>query len=249
MISIIPVTGMPDIQRGDNLGNLIVANLKDQREQLQQGDIAVVTQKIVSKAEGRIIALSRVNPSPFAAFIAKETGKDPRHVEVILQESKKIVKMKGGHLITETKHGFVCANSGVDASNVERRKTNLTLLPIDPDASANQIRKTIGKLTGKSIPVIITDTFGRAWRMGHVNFAVGVSGMKPVLDYRGTRDMYGHVLNVTEMAVADEIACAAELVMNKADGIPVAIVRGYKFNAGRGSAKDLLYSEAVDLFR
>jgi coenzyme F420-0:L-glutamate ligase / coenzyme F420-1:gamma-L-glutamate ligase len=249
MISIIPVTGMPDIQKGDNLGNLIVANLKDQRERLQQGDIAVVTQKVVSKAEGRIIALSRVNPSPFAAFIAKETGKDPRHVEVILRESKKIVKMKGGHLITETKHGFVCANSGVDASNVEKRKTNLTLLPIDPDASANRIRKTIGKLTGKSIPVIITDTFGRAWRMGHVNFAVGVSGMKPVLDYRGTRDMYGHVLNVTEMAVADEIACAAELVMNKADGIPVAIVRGYKFKAGRGSARDLLYSEAVDLFR
>ena len=240
---------MPDIQRGDNLGNLIVAKLKDQREQFQQGDITVVTQKIVSKAEGRMIALSGVNPSPFAALVAKETGKDPRHVEVILRESRKIVKMKAGHLITETKHGFVCANSGVDASNVEKRKTTLTLLPVNPDASANRIRKTIRKLTGKSIPVIITDTFGRAWRMGHVNFAVGVSGMKPVLDYRGTRDMYGHVLNVTEMAVADELAGAAELVMNKADRIPVALVRGYKFKLGRGIAKELLYSEEVDLFR
>jgi coenzyme F420-0:L-glutamate ligase/coenzyme F420-1:gamma-L-glutamate ligase len=249
MINIIPVRGMPNIQRGDNLGNLIVAKLKDQREQFQQGDITVVTQKIVSKAEGRVIALSGVNPSPFAAFVAKETGKDPRHVEVILRESRKIVKMKAGHLITETKHGFVCANSGVDASNVEKGKTTLTLLPINPDASANRIRKTIRKLTGKSIPVIITDTFGRAWRMGHVNFAVGVSGMKPVMDYRGTRDMYGHVLNVTEMAVADELAGAAELVMNKADRIPVALVRGYKFKPGRGVAKDLLYSEEVDLFR
>ena len=240
---------MPDIQRGDNLGNLIVAKLKDQREQFQQGDITVVTQKIVSKAEGRMIALSGVNPSPFAALVAKETGKDPRHVEVILRESRKIVKMKAGHLITETKHGFVCANSGVDASNVEKRKTTLTLLPVNPDASANRIRKTIRKLTGKNIPVIITDTFGRAWRMGHVNFAVGVSGMKPVMDYRGTRDMYGHVLNVTEMAVADELAGAAELVMNKADRIPVALVRGYKFKLGRGIAKELLYSEEVDLFR
>ena len=231
------------------MGNLIVAKLKDQREQFQQGDITVVTQKIVSKAEGRMIALSGVNPSPFAAFVAKETGKDPRHVEVILRESRKIVKMKAGHLITETKHGFVCANSGVDASNVEKRKTTLTLLPVNPDASANRIRKTIRKLTGKNIPVIITDTFGRAWRMGHVNFAVGVSGMKPVMDYRGTRDMYGHVLNVTEMAVADELAGAAELVMNKADRIPVALVRGYKFKLGRGIAKELLYSEEVDLFR
>ena len=231
------------------MGNLIVAKLKDQREQFQQGDITVVTQKIVSKAEGRMIALSGVNPSPFAAFVAKETGKDPRHVEVILRESRKIVKMKAGHLITETKHGFVCANSGVDASNVEKRKPTLTLLPVNPDASANRIRKTIRKLTGKNIPVIITDTFGRAWRMGHVNFAVGVSGMKPVMDYRGTRDMYGHVLNVTEMAVADELAGAAELVMNKADRIPVALVRGYKFKLGRGIAKELLYSEEVDLFR
>ena len=249
MVNIIPVKALPDVQKGDNLGELIVAKLKEQGEQFQQGDIAVVTQKIVSKAEGRVIALSLVDPSPFAAYIAKETGKDPRHVEVILRESRKIVKMKAGHLITETKHGFVCANSGVDASNVEKRKMSLTLLPIDPDASADRIRNTIRKLTGKSVPVIITDTFGRAWRVGHVNFAVGVSGMIPVLDYRGTLDMYGHVLNVTEMAVADELACAAELVMNKADGIPAALIRGYKFKTGRGRAKDLLYSEQVDLFR
>ncbi len=187
MLSIIPVKGIPNIESGDNLGEIIVARLKDQGEEFQEGDVTVVSQKVVSKAEGRVVNLSKVTPSRFASFVAKEAGKDPRQVEVILRETRKIIRMKAGHLITETRHGFICANAGVDASNVAKWKDTVTLLPLNPDASADRICKTIRKLTRKAIPVIITDTFGRAWRMGQVNFAIGVSGMKPIHDYRGTR--------------------------------------------------------------
>ena len=249
MLAIIPVKGIPDINAGDNLGEIIVSKLKDQGESFQEGDVAVISQKIVSKSEGRIISLTKVTPSTFATVIAKEAGKDPRQVEVILRESKKIVRMKAGHLITETRQGFVCANAGVDASNVAKGKELLTLLPLNPDASADRIGKSIRKLTGKNVPIIITDTFGRAWRMGQVNFAIGVSGMKPIHDYKGTRDMYRHVLRVTEIAVADELASAGELVMNKADKVPVALVRGYKFRRGKGSGRELLRPEEMDLFR
>ena len=241
--------GIPDVESGDNLGEIIVSKLKDQGEALREGDVAIISQKVVSKSEGRVVNLSKVTPSSFATVIAKEAGKDPRQVEVILRESRKIVRMKAGHLITETRHGFVCANAGVDGSNVSRGKQFLTLLPMDPDASADRIGKSITKLTGKLVPVIITDTFGRAWRMGQVNFAIGVSGMRPIRDYKGTKDMYRHVLRVTEIAVADELASAGELVMNKADRVPVALVRGYKFQRGRGSGKDLLRPEEMDLFR
>ena len=249
MLAIIPVKGIPDVNSGDNLGEIIVSKLEDQGESFRDGDVAVISQKIVSKAEGRIFNLSRVTPSTFAMMVAKEAGKDPRQVEVILRESKKIVRMKGGHLITETRHGFICANSGVDASNVAKGKELVTVLPLDPDASADRIGKSIKKLTGKNVPVIITDTFGRAWRMGQVNFAIGVSGMKPIHDYKGTRDMYRHILRVTEIAVADELASAGELVMNKADKIPAALVRGYKFRRGKGSGRELLRPEEMDLFR
>ncbi len=249
MLSIIPVKGIPNIESGDNLGEIIVARLKDQGEEFQEGDVTVVSQKVVSKAEGRVVNLSKVTPSRFASFVAKEAGKDPRQVEVILRETRKIIRMKAGHLITETRHGFICANAGVDASNVAKGKDTVTLLPLNPDASAQRIGKTIRKLTGKAIPVIITDTFGRAWRMGQVNFAIGVSGMKPIHDYRGTRDMYSHTLRVTEIAVADELASAGELVMNKADKVPAAIVRGYKTRRGKGTGKDLLRPEEMDLFR
>jgi coenzyme F420-0:L-glutamate ligase / coenzyme F420-1:gamma-L-glutamate ligase len=248
MISIIPVKGIPSITKGDAIGKLIVDRLEKQGETLQPGDIAIVSQKIVSKAEGMVTSLSKVNPSQFAKAIAKESGRDPRHIEVILQETRKIVRMRGGHLITETKHGFICANAGVDQSNVEG-KESVTLLPRDSDASADRIRKTIHEMTGKKVPVIITDTFGRAWRMGQVNFAIGVSGMKPIHDYRGARDMYRRVLQVTEIAVADELACAAELVMNKSDRIPVALIRGYRAPKGFGRVKDLLRPEEFDLFR
>ena len=249
MLTIIPVKGIPDIESGDDLGEIIAARLKDQGEKFQDGDITVVSQKIVSKAEDRVVNLSKVTPSAFASFIANEAGKDPRQVEVILRESRKVIRMKAGHLITETKHGFICANAGVDASNVARGKDIVTLLPLDPDASADRIGKTIRKLTGKVVPVIITDTFGRPWRMGQVNFAIGISGMKPIHDYRGSRDMYRHTLHVTEIAIADELASAGELVMNKSDKVPVALVRGYKFSSGKGTGKDLLRPEELDLFR
>ena len=249
MLIILPVKGIPDIRKGDDLGKRIVVAVENQGDELENGDIAVVSQKIVSKAEGRMLTLSKISPSEFAKTIANETGKDTRQVEVVLRESKKIIRMRGGHLITETSHGFICANSGVDQSNVGRTRDSVTLLPRDSDASADRIRKTIHHSTGKDLPVIITDTFGRAWRVGQVNFAIGVSGMKPIHDYRGTRDMYGRTLQVSEIAVADELACAAELVMNKADKVPVAIVRGYKPPRGRGRVEDLLRPEELDLFR
>jgi coenzyme F420-0:L-glutamate ligase / coenzyme F420-1:gamma-L-glutamate ligase len=249
MLTILPIQGLPDITKGDNLGKLIVNKIVESGERVQRGDIIVISQKIVSKAEGRIVSLERIKPSAFAREIASEADKDPRHVEIILRESKKIIRMKSGHLITETKHGFVCANSGVDMSNVGRQRDTVTLLPVDPDKSAAAIRNDIRKLTGEDVPVIITDTFGRAWRIGQVNFAIGISGIKPVRDYRGTRDMYRYVLHVTEIAVADELASAAELVMNKADRVPVAIVRGYKFRHGNGTGRDLVRPEESDLFR
>ena len=249
MLTILPVRGIPDIKKGDDLGKLILGKVEDQGDEFQQGDIAVVSQKIVSKAEGRILPLSTIIPSDFAKTIATETGKDPRQVEVVLRESKKIIRMRAGHLITETSHGFICANAGVDQSNVGARRDSVTLLPRDSDASADRIRKTIHHTTGKDVPVIITDTFGRAWRMGQVNFAIGISGMKPIHDYRGTKDMYRRTLQVTEIAVADELASAAELVMNKADRVPVAIVRGYRAPRGQGRVKDLIRPEEFDLFR
>jgi coenzyme F420-0:L-glutamate ligase / coenzyme F420-1:gamma-L-glutamate ligase len=249
MLSILPVKGVPDIKKGDDVGKLIVDKVRGQGDEFQSGDIAVVSQKIVSKAEGRTLNLSRIIPSEFAKRIANETGKDPRQVEVVLRESKKIIRMRGGHLITETTHGCICANSGVDQSNVGSTRDSVTLLPRDSDASADGIRKTILHITGKDVPVIITDTFGRAWRVGQVNFAIGVSGMKPIRDYRGSKDMYRRTLQVTEIAVADELASAAELVMNKADKVPAAIVRGYKAPKGRGRVGDLLRPEEFDLFR
>jgi coenzyme F420-0:L-glutamate ligase / coenzyme F420-1:gamma-L-glutamate ligase len=249
MLTILPVKGIPDIKKGDDLGELIADKVKRQGDEFQLGDIAVISQKIVSKAEGRLLHLSKITPSEFAKTIARDSGKDPRQVEVVLRESKKIIRMRGGHLITETPQGFICANAGVDQSNVGTKQDSITLLPRDADASADRIRKTIHQNTGKDVPVIITDTFGRAWRMGQVNFAIGVSGMKPIHDYRGTKDMYRRTLQVTEIAVADELASAAELVMNKADKVPVAIIRGYEAPRGRGRVKDLIRPEEFDLFR
>ncbi len=249
MLTILPVKGIPDIKKGDDLGKLILGKVEDQGDEFQQGDIAVLSQKIVSKAEGRVLRLSKIIPSDFAKTIANETGKDPRQVEVVLRESKKIIRMRAGHLITETSQGFICANAGVDQSNVGTKRDSVTLLPRDSDASADRIRKTIHHTTGKEVPVIITDTFGRAWRIGQVNFAIGISGMRPIHDYRGTKDMYRRTLQVTEIAVADELAGAAELVMNKADRVPVAIVRGYKAPRGRGRVRDLIRPEESDLFR
>src|SRR3989441_11229173 len=248
MLTLIPVRRIPAIKKGDGLGRLLVTRLKEPVDTCQPGDITVVAQKIVSKAEGRVVSLSRIAPSDFAKTIASNVGKDPRQVEVILRETEKMVIMKGRHLITEPKQGITCANAGVDQSNVGDRDS-VPLLPQDSDASADRIRKTIHEITGRKVPVIITDTFGRAWRMGQVNFAIGISGMKPIHDYRGTKDMYRRTLRVTEIAVADELASAAELVMNKADRVPVAIIRGYKAPKGQGRIKELIRPEEFDLFR
>jgi len=248
LIQIIGLEGIPLIKKGDDIGAIILDTAQRRGMKLEEGDIVVVTQKIVSKSEGRILDLNQIAPSPFALHIAKRTGRDPRHVEVILRESKRIVKMQDQHLIVETRHGFVCANGGVDKSNIEGEKY-VSILPADPDESAKRIRTTIKRLSGVDVAVIVSDTFGRPWRIGHVNVAIGVSGMKPIIDYRGLRDMFNYVLTVTIMAIADEIAAAAELVMNKSDGIPVAIVKGYPYRKEEGKGVELIRPAELDLFR
>jgi coenzyme F420-0:L-glutamate ligase/coenzyme F420-1:gamma-L-glutamate ligase len=248
LIQIFPLKRLPLIKEGDNLADCIIKAAKDEQITIQTGDVIVIAQKIVSKAEGGIVRLQAVTPSPMAEEIAKTTGKDPRHVEVILKESSRIIRRKDAHLIVQTRHGFICANAGVDRSNVED-PDSITILPVDPDHSARSIKESIRRLAGANVAVIISDTFGRAWRIGQVNVAIGVDGLRPIIDYRGQKDMFGYILNVTQMAVADELASAAELVMRKSDGIPVAIVRGFDYAPSDGSAKELIRPEEEDLFR
>ncbi len=248
MIQIIGLKKVPIVRRGDNLAPLIVQAAKEEGVQISDRDIIVVAQKIASKAEGAIVDLRSITPSTKAEMMAKTSGKDPRHVEIILRETARIVRSKAAHLIVQTHHGFVCANAGVDKSNVEN-PDSVTLLPADPDSSARKIRSGIRELTGADVGVIISDTFGRAWRVGQVNVAIGVDGLRPIIDYRGSKDMFGYVLNVTQMAVADELASAAELAMKKSDGVPVAIIRGFDYGQGTGSVRDLIRPEEEDLFR
>jgi coenzyme F420-0:L-glutamate ligase/coenzyme F420-1:gamma-L-glutamate ligase len=226
----------------------VVKAAEENRILIENGDTLVITQKVVSKAEGRIVNLQRIEPSAFARTIADLTKRDPRHVEVILRETGRIIRMKNNHLIVETMHGYEFANAGVDRSNLQNTD-EVCLLPEHPDRSAERIRRKIEELTGARIAVIITDTFGRAWRMGQINFAIGISGMKPMRDYRGETDMFSHTLRVTMIAVADELASAAELVMNKSDGIPAAIIKGYKYLPGEGTAAELVRPIEQDLFR
>jgi len=248
MMQIFGLARIPIVKQGDNIGDQIVKAAKEEGVQIQDHDVIVVAQKIISKAEGKVVNLESITPSTFAEAISKTTGKDPRHVEVILRETKNMVRMREAHLIVETRHGFVCANAGVDRSNVENGNS-VTLLPVDPDKSAREIRRRIKELTGADVGVIVSDTFGRAWRIGQVDVAIGLDGLRPVADYRGTKDMFGYVLNVTQIAIADELASAAELVMRKRDGIPVVIVRGFEYAPGKGSAKDLIRPKEEDLFR
>ena len=248
MITISPLTEFPLVKEGDDLAQLIIQSATSQMIELEDSDIIVVTQKIVSKSEGRIISLDGIAPSPFAKRIALETDRDPRYVEAILGETNRFVKMKYRHIITETKHGFVCANAGIDRSNVEGEET-ISLLPKDPDESARRLKDEINKLTGKNIAIIITDTWGRPWRLGQVNFAIGVAGMNPFRDHRGETDMFGYTLRVTNIAIADELASAAELVMAKSDRIPVAVIKGCKYRGEDGSAKALIRPLKDDLFK
>ncbi|MCI0770721.1 MAG: coenzyme F420-0:L-glutamate ligase [Chloroflexi bacterium] len=251
-IEIIGVTGLPEINKGDNLSEMIVGAAQRQGTPLVNGDILVVTQKVVSKAEGRLVELKDVTPSPFARQLAEDSGKDARLVELVLRESRSIVRMDldRGIMITETKHGFVCANAGIDSSNVPGDDV-VCLLPVDPDKSAQGIRKAIAGLTGGAqIGVVISDTFGRAWREGHSNFAIGVDGVEPMKDYRGTLDANGRMLKVTTIAVADELAAAAEMVTAKAINVPVAIVRGYEHGTDSPNGiKPMIRDRSRDLFR
>jgi coenzyme F420-0:L-glutamate ligase/coenzyme F420-1:gamma-L-glutamate ligase len=238
---------MPEARKGDDIAAQI-AHAAARGPSIERGDIIVVTQKIVSKAEGRVVPLANVTPSPEAERMAIETEKDPRLVELILHESNEIVRQRGPVLITETRHGFVCANAGIDASNVGTEGL-VCLLPEDPDRSAAAIRASIKRLTGIEVAVIISDTFGRAWREGHTNVAVGIAGMLPFVDYVGQIDPFGYELRVSMLAVADELAGAAELVMGKLDGVPVAIVRGYAYRHGAGTARQMVRAKENDLFR
>jgi coenzyme F420-0:L-glutamate ligase/coenzyme F420-1:gamma-L-glutamate ligase len=246
-IHVIALEGLPEVRPGDDLADLI-AQVAKSGPGIRSGDIVIVTQKIVSKAEGRVVTLAGVSPSAEAERLAAETEKDPRLVELILRESVRIVRQRGPVLITETRHGFVCANAGIDASNVGPEGT-VSLLPEDPDASAAAIRAGISQRTGVEVAVIISDTFGRAWREGHTNVAVGVAGMLPFADYVGQVDPHGYELRVSTLAVADELAGAAELVMGKLDGVPVAIVRGYDYPRGEGTARQIVRDPEKDLFR
>lgn len=249
VVEIIPLPGFPIVKEGDDIGQLIVETSKKSTTPLQNKDILVIAQTIVSRAEGMVYCLEDIHPSDFAKKLAEQTGKDPRHVELILKGAKSIVRFGRGLIITETIHGFVCANSGVDKSNVPG-KSCYTLLPEDPDRSAKSIRRAILEtLNLDDIAVIISDTFGRPLRGGAVNVAVGVSGLHPIVSLIGKTDLFGYTMQVTEMAVADEIAAASELVMGQTDeGIPVVIVRGYNYVSDEVSASVLNRPQEQDLF-
>ncbi|GAC1434886.1 MAG: coenzyme F420-0:L-glutamate ligase [Chloroflexota bacterium] len=251
-VRIIPVGGIPEIRPGDDLGEVLCAALSRQGGAPEPGDVVVVTQKAVSKAEGRLIDLAEVEPSPFAVDYAARYGKDARQIEVVLRESVRIVRMDRGVLISQTRHGFICANTGVDASNTADGR--VALLPLDPDASAERLREAMAFRLGCAPAVIISDTFGRPWREGIVNVAIGVAGMSALRDYTGQHDPHGYELRVSVVAVADELASAAELVMGKIDRVPVAVIRGYPYppaatGAPAQGARLLVRDEAKDLFR
>jgi coenzyme F420-0:L-glutamate ligase/coenzyme F420-1:gamma-L-glutamate ligase len=250
-LHIFAVPGIPDITPGADLGELIADAAARSGRPIEAGDVVVVAQKIVSKAEGALVRLDEIVPSRAAEEWASANERDPKVIEVVLRESKRIVRMEHGVLIAETHHGFVCANAGVDASNVE--PGYVTVLPRDPDASAERLRDGLwsASLSGerRAIAVIISDTFGRPWREGVVNVAIGVAGLRPLIDYRGCRDPYGRELHSTVIAVADELASAAEIVMRKTSRMPVVIVRGAAEWLGEGSAAELVRPASRDLFR
>lgn len=246
-LQIIPLSGIGEVQAGEDVGDLLLSACNKSRIRLRRGDIVVVTHKIISKAEGRVIELSSITPSSFAVKSGRHVQKDPRQVEAILSESRRLVKMVRGLIISETHHGFVCANAGVDQSNVDAGK--LVLLPKRPDQSARKLRETIRRRTGKEVAVIISDTFGRPWREGQVDVAVGLSGIDPFEDYRGRRDQYGYDLKASVICIADELASAAELCMGKLKRVPVVVIRGYQYRISEVSARALSRKPARDLFR
>lgn len=250
-ITLFAVPGIPLVQPGDDLAALILSGLKSAGLSLEDGDVLVIAQKVVSKAEGRIVALADVQPSPQAVELGAAIEKDARIVEVILSDSRGVVRVRPGLLIVEQKRGFICANAGVDRSNVgPDHGEHVTLLPEDPDRSAEEIRQRLMEATGRQVAVIINDSHGRPWRVGTVGVAIGVAGMKPVDDLRGQPDLFGYVLQHTAVGTADQIASAASLLQGQADeGRPVILVRGVRHTPGEGRAQELLRPRDQDLFR
>jgi coenzyme F420-0:L-glutamate ligase/coenzyme F420-1:gamma-L-glutamate ligase len=251
-LEVLALEGIPEIGPGDDLSAIVVAALRATQSALpaRDDDVLVVTQKVVSKAEGAVVDLTTIEPRPEVVAFAQRWDRDARQVELVLREAKRVVRMANGLVITETRHGFVCANGGIDASNVGPGSGSVvTLLPVDPDASAARIRAAVRAATGVDVPVVVSDSFGRPWRFGIVDVAIGVSGLLPLDDLRGTPDRDGRVMKSTVRAVADELASAAELTLGKRAGRPVALVRGAAFTRGEGSIRDVVMPESFDLFR
>jgi coenzyme F420-0:L-glutamate ligase/coenzyme F420-1:gamma-L-glutamate ligase len=242
VLEIIPVKIEEEIEPNTNIIDLVLKSTV-----INDYDILIFSQKIISKNEGRIVDLSSVNPSLLASGIASSYGKDPRLVELILSESKRIVRMQESVIIVESNHGFVCANAGIDESNV--RDGYVTMLPEDPDQSADKLKKQIEQRTKKNTAVIISDTFGRPFRLGQANIAIGIAGMEPIIDYKGKPDTFGKILQVTAIAVADELCSASELVMGKVENCPVAIIRNFKFDFSDAKIQKIIRPKAEDLFR
>ena len=247
-ITLCAIEGIPPVNKGDDLARLIVGGIEKTGLQLRAGDIVVVCQKVVSKAEGRVVDLKNIAPSEFANSLAKRWEKDPRAVELVLRQTNRIVRNDRGVIIVETGPGWVCANAGVDESNTLTDDSAI-LLPEDPDASAARIRAGLKNLCGLDIAVLVTDTFGRPWRDGLTEICLGIAGMNPILDLRGTTDLRGRELHHTVVAIADELAAAAGLLMEKAAAVPAVLVRGYAYQAFDGSAKVLIRPAEADLFR
>ncbi|HEV8228324.1 MAG TPA: coenzyme F420-0:L-glutamate ligase [Candidatus Limnocylindria bacterium] len=247
-LEITGVAGLPEIRPGHDLASLITDALRSQGDDVRDGDVLAIAQKVVSKSEGRVVHLPDVAPGERARRMAAESGKDARQIEVVLSESAEIVRWERGILISQTRHGFVCANAGVDRSNAGAPDT-VVLLPVDPDASAARLSEAVRSLTGATVAVVVTDTFGRAWREGHTNVAIGIAGLPALKRYVGQRDPEGYELRVTEIAVADEIAAAAELVMGKLDRCPAALVRGLVLREPSETAREYVRPADRDLFR
>lgn len=247
-LRIIPISIAGEIGQGDSISGELLASLKRRRVRLQGGDIVVIKHKIVSKAEGRIVDLSTIKPSAESVAWAEQYKLDARVTELALRESRAVIRRKNGVLITETQHGFICANSGIDVSNVDGGR-HAVLLPENPDQSAAKLRRELKKATGLAIPIVITDSFGRPWREGLTEFAIGIAGLKPLRDYRTQRDPHGYKLKASVEAIADELACAAGLVCGKLNRTPACIIRGFRYEAGAARVSELLRPPATDLFR
>jgi coenzyme F420-0:L-glutamate ligase/coenzyme F420-1:gamma-L-glutamate ligase len=250
-IEIIPIYIKGQLTPNSKIVSTLLTAIKENNnnQSIKNGDIIVLAQKIISKIEGRLINLDDINPSKKSIDLSKQIDKDPRIIELILQESNKIVRLFNNIIIAETHHGFICANAGIDQSNVSNKKDQVLLLPINPDKSAELIRKEIYEKIRKKVAVVITDTFGRPFRMGQTNVAIGIAGINPLKNYKGKQDMFGKTLRVTEIAIVDEIAGAAELVMGKTEGIPIAIVRNVKYSKRNNSITKIIRKEKNDIFR